>query len=202
MRPIRYPGVVDLATSPERTDLFEFYCVARSDFFIGCESGPSIIAWMSGKPVVTLNATEPWSLAYPVREFDTFTLKVVQDKLRAYTLNPLDMLTLDYANNARNTERFEYVDNKPEDVIDAITDMVDIVEHGVRPETTEQRAFRLRVTSFCMRARAENSTIRKHGAHHGFLGRGRISASFARKYIAPHLKGLEAAKAECSVGTA
>jgi len=195
MAPIRYPGVVDLATSPERTDLFEFYCVARSDFFIGCESGPSIIAWMSGKPVVTLNATEPWSLAYPVREFDTFTLKVVQDKLRAYTLNPLDMLTLDYANNARNTERFEYVDNKPEDVLDAITDMVDIVEHGVRPETTEQRAFRLRVTSFCMRARAENSTIRKHGAHHGFLGRGRISASFARKYIAPHLKGLEAAPA-------
>jgi len=195
MTPIRYPGVVDLATSPGRTDLFEFYCVAQSDFFIGCESGPSIIAWMSGKPVVTLNATEPWSLAYPVRAFDTFTLKGVRDKLSSATLSPIDMLTLDYANNARNTERFEYVDNTPEDVLDAIRDMVDIVEHGVKPETPEQRAFRLQVTSFCMRARAENPTIRKHGAHHGFLGRGRISASFACKYITPDLKRLEAAKA-------
>ena len=195
MTPIQYPGLVDLAISPERTDLFEFYCVAQSDFFIGCESGPSIIAWMSGKPVVTLNATEPWSLAYPVREFDTFTLKLVRDKLKALTLSPLDMLTLDYANNARNTERFEYVDNRPEDVLDAIRDMVDIVEHGIKPETPEQRVFRLRVTGFCMRARARNATIRKHGAHHGFIGRGRISAAFARKYIAPDLKRLEAAQA-------
>jgi putative glycosyltransferase (TIGR04372 family) len=203
MTPIGYPGIVDLATSPERTDLFEFYCIARSDFFIGCESGPSTIAWMSGVPVVTLNATEPWS-AYPVREFDTFALKVVLDKLKAYTLSPLDMLTLDYANNARNTERFEYGDNKPEDILDAIRDMVDIVERGVQPETPEQRAFRLRVTSFCLRARAENSTINKHGAHHGFIGRGRISASFARKYIAPELKWrdvVEAAAERC-VGAA
>src|SRR4029079_19407299 len=112
---------------------------------------------------------EPWSLAYPVREFDTFTLKVVRDKLKAVTLSPLDMLSLEYANNARDTERFEYADNRPEDVLDAIKDMVDIVEHGVKPEAPEQRAFRLRVTSFCVRARAENPTVRKHGAHHGFI---------------------------------
>jgi putative glycosyltransferase (TIGR04372 family) len=195
MTTIRYPGVVDLATSPDRTDLFEFYCVACSDFFIGCESGPSIIAWMSGKPIVTLNATEPWSLAYPVREFDTFILKVVWDKLNAHTIGPLEMLTLDYANNARNIQRFEYIENSPEDVLDAIRDMVDVVARGIKPETPEQRAFRLRVMSFCTRARAENSTVRKHGAHHGFIGRGRISASFARKYIAPELKQLRVAKA-------
>jgi putative glycosyltransferase (TIGR04372 family) len=203
MTPIGYPGVVDLATSPERTDLFEFYCIARSDFFIGCESGPSTIAWMSGVPVVTLDATEPWS-AYPVREFDTFILKAVWDKLNARTVGPLEMLTRDYANNARNTQRFEYIENSPEDVLDAIRDMVDVVERGVQRETPEQRAFRLRVTSFCLRARAENPTIRKHGAHHGFIGRGRISASFARKYIAPQLKqlGIANAPAELCVGAA
>jgi len=94
MTPIRHPGIVDLAISPNRTDLFEFYCAARAEFFIGCESGPSIIAWMSGKPIVTLNATEPWSLAYPVREFDTFILKGVWDKQNARTVSALDMLTL------------------------------------------------------------------------------------------------------------
>jgi putative glycosyltransferase (TIGR04372 family) len=190
MTPIRRPGIVDLAISPNRTDLFEFYCAARSDFFVGCESGPSIIAWMSGKPIVTLNATEPWSLAYPVREFDTFILKGVWDKLNACAVAPLDMLTLDYANHARNTQRFEYIENSPEDVLAAIRDMIEIVNQGVKPETPEQRAFRLRVMSFCTRARAENSNVRKHGAHHGFIGRGRISPSFARKYIAPQLKRL------------
>ena len=204
MMPTRYPGIVDLATSPNRTDLFEFYCVACSDFFIGCESGPSIIAWMSGKPIVTLNATEPWSLAYPVREFDTFILKAVWDKLNARTVSPLEMLTRDYANNARNTQRFEYIENSPEDVLDAIRDMVEIVDQGVKPETPEQRAFRLRVMGFCTRARSENSTVRKHGAHHGFIGRGRISPSFARKYIAPQLKrlGIANAPAEPCVGAA
>jgi putative glycosyltransferase (TIGR04372 family) len=204
MTPIHYPGIVDLALSPNRTDLFEFYCAARSEFFIGCESGPSIIAWMSGKPIVTLNATEPWSLAYPVREFDTFILKGVWDKLRACAVGPLDMLTNDYANNARNTKRFEYIENSPEDVLDAIRDMVEIVRQGVKPETTEQRAFRLHVTSFCMRARVENSTVRKHGAHHGFIGRGRISPSFARKYIASQLKlpGVESSVSELRVGAA
>src|SRR4029078_1712849 len=38
MTPIRYPVIVDLAISPSRTDLFEFYCAARSGFFVGCES--------------------------------------------------------------------------------------------------------------------------------------------------------------------
>jgi hypothetical protein len=99
-------------------------------------------------------------------------------------------LTLDYANHARNTQRFEYIENNPEDVLAAIRDMIEIVNHGVKPETPEQRAFRLRVISFCTRARAENSTVRKHGAHHGFIGRGRISPNFARKYIAPQLKHL------------
>jgi putative glycosyltransferase (TIGR04372 family) len=204
MTPMRYPGIIDVATSPNRTDLFEFYCVACSDFFIGCESGPSIIAWMSGKPIVTLNATEPWSLAYPVREFDTFILKPAWDKLNARTVGPLEMLTRDYANNARNTQRFEYIENSPEDVLDAIRDMVEIVAQGVKPETPEQRAFRLRVMGFCTRARSENSTVRKHGAHHGFIGRGRISPSFARKYIAPQLKqlGIANAPAELFVGAA
>jgi putative glycosyltransferase (TIGR04372 family) len=204
MTPIRYPGVVDLAVSPNRTDLFEFYCAARSDFFVGCESGPSIIAWMSGKPIVTLNATEPWSLAYPVREFDTFILKGVWDKQNARTVSPLDMLTLDYANHARNTQRFEYIENTPEDVLAAVEDMIEIVKHGVKPETPEQRSFRLHVMSFCTRARAENSTVRKHGAHHGFIGRGRLSPSFARKYIAPQLKRLGVANSasELCVGAA
>jgi putative glycosyltransferase (TIGR04372 family) len=204
MTPIRYPGIVDLAISPSRTDLFEFYCAARSDFFVGCESGPSIIAWMSGKPIVTLNATEPWSLAYPVRGFDTFILKGVWDKLNACAVGPLDMLTLDYADHARNTQRFEYIENSPEDVLEAIRDMVEIVNQGVKPETHEQRVFRLGVVSFCTRARAENSTVRKHGAHHGFIGRGRISPSFARKYIAPQLKrsGGANSASELCVGAA
>jgi hypothetical protein len=65
------------------------------------------------------------------------------------------MLTLNYANHARNTQRFEYIENSPEDVLKAVRDMVEIVNQGVKPETPEQRVFRLRVVGFCTRARAE-----------------------------------------------
>ena len=34
MTPLRHPGVVDLATSPTRTNLLEVYCLLRSDFII------------------------------------------------------------------------------------------------------------------------------------------------------------------------
>ena len=46
--------------------------------------------------------------------------------------------------------------------------------------------------------------VRKHGAHHGFIGRGRISSSFARKYIAPQLNrsGVAGLTSELRVGAA
>jgi hypothetical protein len=82
--------------------------------------------------------------------------------------------------------------------------MVEIVNQGVKPEAREQRVFRLCVVGFCTRLRAENSTVRKHGAHHGFIGRGRISPSFARKCIAPELNqsGVANSASELCVGAA
>ena len=96
------------------------------------------------------------------------------------------------------------IENSPEHVLEAVRDMVEIVNQGVKPEAREQRVFRLRVVGFCTRARAENSTVRKHGAHHGFIGRGRISPSFARKYIAPELNqsGVANSASELCVGAA
>jgi hypothetical protein len=104
----------------------------------------------------------------------------------------------------RNTQRFGYIEDRPEDVLEAVTDMVESVDQGVKPETPEQRAFRLRVISFCMRARAENSTVHKHGTYHGFIGRRRISPSFARKYIAPQLRrpGVANSASELCFGAA
>ena len=181
------PGVVDLATSAERSDLLECYCVARSDFFIGGEPGSAILAWISGKPALTLNATVPVGLAYPVHGSDIFTLKRVRDRIDGYALSPLDMLTREYLARAHDTERYDYFDNSPEDVLDAVKDIIEIVEHGVGPETPEQREFRLRALGVGVRA-VENPEVRELGPHQGFLGRGRIAPSFARKYVAPQLR--------------
>jgi hypothetical protein len=159
--------------------------VQRSDFFIGCESGASMLAWMCRKPALIVNATEPLSASYPVRETDIFILKGVRDKQKGRMLSPLDMLSRDYLNNARNTERFEYVENCSEDILAAVEEMLAIVAHGLPPETPEQREFRLRAIGVGVRIRLENYVVRKHGPHHGFLGRGRLAASFARKYLGP-----------------
>jgi putative glycosyltransferase (TIGR04372 family) len=184
MTPIHYPGVLDLATSPHRTDLLEFYCVARSAFFIGCESGGSALAWVCRKPVVILNATDPVA-SFPFGKSDIFTVKNVRRRADGHLLSLIEMMSSEYFDHFRDTTRFEYLDNSPEDVRDVVAEMLQIIEHGMPPETPEQREYRLQALSFGVQSHVLSQWMRKWGPHHGFLGRGRIAASFARKYMRP-----------------
>ena len=56
MTPVQQPGVVDLATSPWRSEWLEVWCVQRSDFLVGCDSGPSWLAFLLDVPILTVNA--------------------------------------------------------------------------------------------------------------------------------------------------
>ena len=50
-----WPGVIDVATAPWRTDRLELWAVLRSRFFIASDSGPYFLAHLAGIPCLAVN---------------------------------------------------------------------------------------------------------------------------------------------------
>ena len=173
MTPVHHPGVVDLATSPARTNLLEVYCLLRSDLIVAGESAYVNLICLTNTPILLVNVTEPIS-AYPVRAPGLFLPKTVVDKRTGRRLTNLDLLSLDYHHRLRDTRRYLYVDNSPEEIREAIREMIEWLD-GTRTECQAQRSYHEAIMSASARLRRCSSYVRKWGLHEGFLGDGRIA---------------------------
>ena len=173
MTPVRHPGVVDLATSPARTNLLEVYCLLRSALIIAGESAYVNMICLTNTPILLVNVTEPIS-AYPVRAPGLFLPKMVVDKRTGRRLTSLDLLSLDYHRRLRDTRRYLYVDNSPEEILEATREMFEWLG-GTWTECQAQRSYHEAVMSASARLRRHSSYVRKWGLHEGFLGDGRIA---------------------------
>lgn len=173
MTPVDHPGVIDLATSPERTNLLEVYCLLRSDFIIAGESAYVNLIYLTNTPILVVNATEPVS-AYPVRAPGLFLAKTVVDKRDGKALTSLDLLTLEYQRQFRDTRRYLYVDNSPEQIRDAAEEMVSWLG-GHWTESEEQRRYHDAIMTAAGQLARRSTYIRKWGLHEGFLGDGRVA---------------------------
>jgi putative glycosyltransferase (TIGR04372 family) len=173
MTPLSHPGVIDLATSPGRTNLLEVYCLLRSAFIIAGESAFVNLVYLTNTPILLVNATEPVS-AYPVRAPGLFLTKTVVDKRDGRRLTNLDLLTPDYRRQFRDTRRYTYVDNSPEQIRDATREMLEWVEGGWT-ESEAQRRYHDDIMTAAAELARRSAYIRKWGLHEGFLGDGRIA---------------------------
>ena len=173
MTPVHHPGVVDLATSPARTNLLEVYCLLRSDLIVAGESAYVNLICLTNTPILLVNVTEPIS-AYPVRAPGLFLPKTSWTSAPGRRLTNLDLLSLDYHHRLRDTRRYLYVDNSPEEIREAIREMIEWLD-GTRTECQAQRSYHEAIMSASARLRRCSSYVRKWGLHEGFLGDGRIA---------------------------
>ena len=172
MTPVCHPGVVDLATSPMRSNLLEIYCLLRSDLLIAGESGLVGITYVTNTPFLCVNATEPIS-AYPIRAPGLFLPKMVVDKRDGRPLTGHDLLTLEYQRQFRDLRRYVYVDNTSADIRDATCEILEWIE-GRWVESPAQRCYHDAIMAAAARL-SRRSYVRKWGLHEGFLGDGRIA---------------------------
>ena len=173
MTPVTHPGVVDLATSPARTNLLEVSCLLRSDFIIAGESAFGTLVYLTNTPMLLVNATEPIA-AYPIRAPGLFLPKTVMDKRDGRRLTSFDLLGLDYHRQFRDTRRYEYVDNSPEEIRDAMREMLQWVR-GNWTESPGQHSYHEAIMSAAAQLWRRSMYVRKWGLHEGFLGDGRIA---------------------------
>ena len=176
MKPVRRPGVVDLALDPRRTPLLDVYVLLRSAFLLAGESGPSVFTLLTNTPTLTVNATDPIS-SFPIRRDWLFMLKRVIDLKTGDTLTLSDMLGERYLEALRDTYRFRYVANTSQEIRDAVEEMLEFLE-SPPPESAGQSQFRDDVTRQSVDLGTRHKYIRKWAADRGFLGDGRVAQCY------------------------
>ncbi len=174
MTPLEIPGLVDVATHPEAVPELDYYFIARSRFLIGCDSGPLIVPWMTGTPLLLLNLTHPM-IGWPIGPFDLQTPKYIRDRRTGKYLTLAEACDPAHADHFRVTSLYDYDELTPDDIVRSVEEMLKLVEHSEPPpETDRQRAYRQMYLAK-MAAPTLNSYFRKWGPDRGFLGAGRMT---------------------------
>jgi putative glycosyltransferase (TIGR04372 family) len=177
MTPVEMPGVVDLATSPARTQWLEIWCTMRSQFLVGCDSGPSWLAVLLGIPVLTVNAVHFRDLSRPM---DRIICKLAHDRDTGATLSVSEMLTRDFLDVGFKSDRYECIDNTRADIRHAVLDMIDVV-HDREQRSSWQNRFSRRLREVERQGLAERSAL--EGVAVMSRARGTLSRRFAKKYF-------------------
>lgn len=177
MTPVVMPGVVDLARSPARSEALEAWCVMRSAFLIGSDSGPSWLAFLLGVPVLTVNALH---LRDVLRPYDRMICKLVRDRATGEQLSLSEMLTAPFLRNGLRTDIYEHVDNTPADITEAVLDMIDVVE-GRTKLFRDQRTFNKMLIAAGRELPHDWTGLQ--GIAFARTPKGALSRRFAKRYI-------------------
>jgi putative glycosyltransferase (TIGR04372 family) len=172
MTPVSRPGVVDLATSPHRSQLLEIASMLRARFFLSGEAGPVGVAYLTNTPLLTVNATDPIS-SYPIRRDGMLLMKHVVARASGRELPVEELVSEAHLRHLRDLLHYDYRDNTSEEIVAAVDEMLACLD-GDDAETATQREFRALATEAGTQLATTLQYVRKWGSDDGFLGDGRI----------------------------
>jgi putative glycosyltransferase (TIGR04372 family) len=186
MPPVPRQGLIDLATHPEHNALLDFWCVARSRFFVASDSGPYLLSWLFNVPCLAVNIVNLLGV-YPLRACDRYLVKRVRLTGSEDSLSLQEMLTEDFLYGFRRRllkkRDIELIDNTDEDIRVAVEEMDDALEYPVRA-TPLQQQFRELVATAHAGVLSRAKLRGKVGRETTYLGDGLVSDSFVRRYFA------------------
>ena len=178
MTPCTWPGVIDLATAPWRTGAFELWAAISSRFFITGDSGPYFLAQLVGVPSLSVNV---FRAGYnTIRESDRYISKLVLDRTRGRRLSIAEMLSDEFVYSPVDFDRFEWIDNTPDDIREAVEEMVAALDTPHLRTAAQQRhdaVLSQLAPRRTLDGRARPSLLARKG------GRGTLSPGFAARYF-------------------
>jgi putative glycosyltransferase (TIGR04372 family) len=136
MTPCDWPGVVDAATAPWRIPAFELWAVLNARFLICGDSGPYLLGLLSGAPAVSVNV---FRVGYnTIGPKDLYIAKRVFDRVRGRFLSVAEQLDESFLRGEIDLDRYEWTDNTPEEILEAVQDMVQQLGEPGAPRTEAQ----------------------------------------------------------------
>jgi putative glycosyltransferase (TIGR04372 family) len=174
-----WPGVIDVATAPWRTDGVELWAVLRSRFFIASDSGPYFLAHLAGVPCLAVNVIQVGY--YTLRPRDRYICKHAFDLARGRYLTVAEMLTEEFVQHALAFDRYRWDENQAVDILEAVQDYAAVLDRSAERRTAEQQRHDELIRALA--GRWKPSWKSGGGLLFRTPGRGTISAPFAAKYL-------------------
>ncbi len=182
MTPVQGEGIIDLATSPERTDALELWVLMHSQLFIAGDSGPFAAALLTSAPCLAVNVTNILG-GYPVRRGDRYLFKRVFDTAQGRELTLGEILGPDYFVGRKNVERYRVIDNTGTDIADAVEEMLEILDGKDTGSAAQERFHEWADAAYNSGLVAATRT-RKGEPARQLLGDGRIGRAFVEGMMA------------------
>ena len=179
MTPCGWHDVVDLATAPWRTDAMELWATLNSRFFVCGDSGPYMLGQLAGVPCLSINV---FRLGFnTIRWNDRYIVKRVFDRLRGRCLPIAEQLTEAYIRGPLDLDRYEWIDNTPDEIREAVADMVALLDDPDQERTPAQKRHDELLADLAARWRPEQGTSERLVFRRG--GPGTISPRFGARYL-------------------
>lgn len=170
MSPLAIDGVVDLAHENVSAEM-DFFALMRSEILVGCQSGPCpSLALLTNKPSLMLNAVDVIG-GMPFKCDDRVVMKTIRERASGRKLKWQDLFTEDFLSNQTNIEKYEFIENSPQLIEQAI---FEILNERKAPLDLPQTHFKYMVHK-AARMHWALPFIAKWGTKDGFLGQGTIA---------------------------
>ncbi len=123
------PQVIDYAHNKFRNDWMDVFLWADARFFIGTRSGPAHVPPTFGKPCVLTNSF-PMAMPFPYRNIDIYKLYRSEKENRFLSFKEACAIGVGFAESHqyRKTLGIGLVDNSPEEINDAVLEMLDLLD--------------------------------------------------------------------------
>ncbi len=181
MQPLVKAGVVDVATFDRDTRWLQLWAVLNSQFFVGCNSGPSFIPLLTNTPTLLTNITNPLK-QYAARPRDRIILKGLSDPRAGGVLPLKAMLRALYVDKLHRQKDVAWVNNTENDILEAVKEMCDVLAGATTP-ATNQVQFKAELQAIRSLPRISSMLALKGSPDPTYLGEGYIARSFADRYI-------------------
>ena len=178
MTPVDRPGIVDLATSPNRSHVLELWCTSRCRFMITGDSGPFALHMLFNVPFLGVNSVLNPIETYPLRRRDKAVRKMVFDRDEGRMLSLTEMITLEFLQTRLNLKRYEYRDNTEEEILLAVQEMHFDLNECPPPSDAQVTYKRVLQKTFIQVYGASSD-----GAEDADLGDGYIARFFADRHV-------------------
>ena len=181
MKPLVKAGVVDVATFDRDTRWLQLWAVLNSQFFVGCNSGPSFIPLLTNTPTLLTNITNPLK-QYAARPRDRIILKGLSDPRAGGVLPLKAMLRALYVDKLHRQKDVAWVNNTENDILEAVKEMCDVLGGATTP-ATNQVQFKAELQAIRSLPRISSMLALKGSPDPTYLGEGYIARSFADRYL-------------------